>query len=216
VFSHKQPARAALPYGSSVDSNPRAEMAALDRLSPEFQRVYDEHFALVWRGLARLGTPDANLEDAVQDVFLVVHRRYAEFAARSSFTTWIYGIAVKVAKDHRRAAARHQRRVREWQSAAAHDNAFADSPADVAQEREAARLVQSLLEELPEEHRELLVLVELEQLALSEAAQALGLGLRTAQRRLRQARALFDEHLGRVSAEAPLIPELATAPRATP
>jgi RNA polymerase sigma-70 factor, ECF subfamily len=154
--------------------------------------VYAENFALVWRGLARLGTPAESLEDAVQDVFLVVHRKYAEFRGRSAFTTWLYGIAVRVAKDHRRAETRHRRRVREFQHAAEHLVQQTESPVELVQAREAAQIVQNLLEQLPEAQRELLVLVELEQLPIGQASKILGIGLRTAQRRLQRARSEFD------------------------
>ena len=39
------------------------------------RQLYDSHFAFVWRNLRRLGVPDGIIEDAAQDVFLVVHRR---------------------------------------------------------------------------------------------------------------------------------------------
>jgi len=43
-------------------------------------------------------------EDAMQDVFLVVHRRLAEFEGRAKLSTWLFGICLRVAKDHRRMA----------------------------------------------------------------------------------------------------------------
>ena len=44
----------------------------------DFERVYAEHFAFVWRNLRRLGVAPAQLDDAAQEVFIVVHRRLAE------------------------------------------------------------------------------------------------------------------------------------------
>ena len=75
------------------------------RLTPE--HVFVHHFDFVWRSLGRLGVPPEGIEDAAQDVFLVVHRRLADFEGRSSLTTWLYGIALRVARDHRR----RQRRI---------------------------------------------------------------------------------------------------------
>ena len=71
------------------------------------EKIYAEHVAMVWRALRRLGVPETSIEDAVQDVFLVAHRRAGEFEGRSSVKTWLYGIALRVAKDHRRAAMCH-------------------------------------------------------------------------------------------------------------
>ena len=73
---------------------------------PAFERVYEEHFDFVWRSLRRLGVPRSALDDAVQEVFLVVHRRLAEFEGRSSLKTWLFGIAVHIALKAGRASAR--------------------------------------------------------------------------------------------------------------
>src|SRR5512139_1550190 len=74
----------------------------------EFRRVYDEHLAFVWRSLRRLGVPEAAVKDAVQDVFVVVHRRLAEFEERAQVSTWLFRICMRTAKDYRRRA--HVRR----------------------------------------------------------------------------------------------------------
>ena len=49
---------------------------------PTLDSVYREHFQAVWRLLRRLGVPIAGLDDAAQDVFLVVHRKLADFEAK--------------------------------------------------------------------------------------------------------------------------------------
>src|SRR5580704_9404019 len=90
-----------------VDDVVTAPHAALDRVV-SFKEVYDEHFRFVWRSLRRLGVPESDVADAVQDVFLVVHRRLCEFEGRSKVSTWLYGICYRVARDRRRLA--HVRR----------------------------------------------------------------------------------------------------------
>src|ERR1044071_7430098 len=72
----------------------------------DFEAIYDDRFDFDWRSARHLGIPDASLADVVQDVFLVVHRRLSDFEARSSVRTWLYGITVRVARDHRRRAHR--------------------------------------------------------------------------------------------------------------
>jgi RNA polymerase sigma-70 factor, ECF subfamily len=197
---------ASLPSGLGSTSNARASGALLP-FGSAFQQAYNEHFALVWRGLLRLGTPRPALEDAAQDVFLVVHRRAADFAGTSAFRTWLYGIVLKVAKDYRRSDARHRRRVQRFADWAQAESFAAPSPALEAEQREAARLVQMVLDRMNDEQREVLVLVELEQLPLREAAEALGLQLRTCQRRLSAARESFDILLGRISEPHPQDPK---------
>src|SRR5688572_24262740 len=66
--------------------------------------LYEEHFQFVWRSLRRLGVREADVPDAVQDVFLVVHRKLPEFEGRSKVTTWLFGIALRVARDRQKLA----------------------------------------------------------------------------------------------------------------
>ena len=75
----------------------------------DFTAVYEEHFAFVWRSMRRLGVPDRLLDDAAQDVFIVVHRRLGEFEGRSTLKSWLFAIARRVAHDHRRRVGRKER-----------------------------------------------------------------------------------------------------------
>jgi RNA polymerase sigma factor (sigma-70 family) len=70
--------------------------------------LYDENFAFVWRALRRLGVPDSDLADVLQEVFVVVHRKLGEFEGRSQVTTWLFRIAFRAARDRRNRA--HVRR----------------------------------------------------------------------------------------------------------
>lgn len=161
-------------------------------IADSFRRAYAEHFPLVWRGLRRLGVPESVIEDAVQDVFLVVHRRWAEFEGRSQLRTWIFGIAVRVAKDYRRAETRRSKRVQRltelWEA-----EPRVALPSDEAERREAHRVLQRALAKLSDEERAVFVLAELEELGLREVCEALGLQPRTCQRRLRKARRIFEQ-----------------------
>jgi len=66
---------------------------------PTFEEAYEQLFDFVWRSLRRLGVPAASIDDAVQDVFVVIHRRLADFEGRSALKTWAFGIALRVAGD---------------------------------------------------------------------------------------------------------------------
>jgi RNA polymerase sigma-70 factor (ECF subfamily) len=186
---------------AAANRSPSPSSAAVAAGSPAtapggaWQRIYAEYVSLAWRGLRRLGVPESMIEDAVQDVFLVVHRRHAGFEGRSSLKTWIYGIVVRVAKDYRRAEARRVSRAERLAEALAADpeRAAAPTPADEAERREANRLLHAALDALDGEHRESLVLVELEELPVREAAAALGISVRACQRRLQAARRRFDD-----------------------
>jgi RNA polymerase sigma-70 factor, ECF subfamily len=159
-----------------------------------FDDVYRAHFAFVWRSAKRLGVNEAALDDVVQEVFVVVHRRLADFEGRSSLRTWLFGITLRVVRDHRRAARRRDPGppVDPYTL-----RATGSGPADTAEQAEAVRLLHALLDELDDDRREVFVMAELEQMAMPEIAEALGLNVNTAYARLRIARQEFEEALSR-------------------
>lgn len=155
---------------------------------PTLEQVYDSHGAMVWRTLRALGVEDARIDDAVQDVFLVVHRRLDTFEGHASIATWLYAIARRVASDYRRRGRR---------APVDHVRGAPESQVDVVARREAARMVLEILEELDEEKREVFALIELEQLTGPVVAELLGIPLNTVYSRLRLARQRFDAALAR-------------------
>ncbi|HEY6727155.1 MAG TPA: sigma-70 family RNA polymerase sigma factor [Polyangiaceae bacterium] len=156
-----------------------------------FEAVYAANFRGVWRTLHRLGVGRAQLDDAAQDVFVVVYRRLAEFDGRS-LRGWLYAIAVRVASDYRR---------RPWyRRAVPLTDAVIDSapdPGRASELGESVRLLHELLAELPHDQRVVFVLGELEQLTAPEIAKALALNLNTVYSRQRAARARFDAAFAR-------------------
>lgn len=156
------------------------------RPSLSFDEVYEKHVAFVWRVLRACGVPADQLEDAAQDVFVVVHRRLRDFEGRSAITTWLFAIT-------RRVAARHRRRNAVAEQAPvtpADPTASADPFADVARS-EAAATIAAILARMDEDKRLVFALVELEQLSVAEVARLLEINPNTAHSRLRLARAEF-------------------------
>jgi RNA polymerase sigma-70 factor, ECF subfamily len=148
-----------------------------------FAVLYESEFAYVWRNLRRLGVSDAQLDDATQDVFLVVYRRLDDFESRSTLRTWIFGIVLRVASTYRRTAAR--RRTEPLEENAANAEFAAEEMVDRAQ---AGRLLRRLLDDLDDDRRAVFVMAELEQMTAPEIAEALGVNLNTVYSRLRIAR----------------------------
>jgi RNA polymerase sigma-70 factor (ECF subfamily) len=163
-----------------------------------FRQLYDEHFSFVWRSLRRLGICESDVPDAMQDVFLVVHRRLAEFEGRSKMSTWIFGICYRVASDRRKAA----RRV----SLESSDEEGLDAPderVDIAAEterRQGLRTLEALLDEMPLEQRAVFTLFELECMTGEDIAQTLEVPLGTVYSRLRLARDTFRRSTARLQA----------------
>jgi RNA polymerase sigma-70 factor, ECF subfamily len=152
---------------------------------PTLRQVFDEHAAYVWRALRHLGVPESELDDYCQEVFLVVHRQLPTFEGRSKLRTWIYGICLRVASDRRRRA-----RVRNERTEADPARGLAEPSGLAPDERAQARsTLLKLLDGLDEDKRTVLVLYEIEGLAMSEIAELLACPLQTAYSRLHAARA---------------------------
>ena len=152
-----------------------------------FDDVYTAHVAFVWRIARAFGVPDAALEDAVQEVFVIVHRRLPEFEGRAAITTWLFAIT-------RRVALAHRRKIRRTEPLESEPIGAADTFKSVSR-AQAAAIVSSILDAMDEDKRIVLALVELEQLSVPEVAQLLGIKLNTAYSRLRLARRAFEAAL---------------------
>ena len=133
----------------------------------------------------------------MQEIFLVVHRRLAEFEARASMKTWLFGIVLRVVRLYRRTL---RRKPAQLGGAATmdpdvdrlHDPA-ARGPHERIAEREAVRALHAILDELDDEKREVFVLAELEQMTVPEISEAVEVNVNTVYSRLRAARRDFDQ-----------------------
>ena len=162
---------------------------------PQFSEVYEEHFALVWRNLRRLGVPRDLVADAAQDVFLVVFRRLGDFEPRGSIRAWVFAIVASVARTHRRTIAR--KAIPNAKDPDTLVDRGGQSPQQSAEQSEAVALLEQILGRMGEDSREVLVLAELEQMTAPEIAEALGINPNTVYSRLRTARREFDAALAR-------------------
>jgi RNA polymerase sigma-70 factor (ECF subfamily) len=163
-----------------------------------FEEVYEAHFGFVWRSLRGLGLAEAELPDAAQEVFLVVHQKLEDFDGRAKITSWLFGIAMRVASNRRRSAYL-RREVLEGDPAVA----VATEASDAAQElerREAVAQFQAILERLPFEQRVVFTLFEVEGCSGDEIAELLDIPRGTVHSRLRLARAAFREQVQRLEA----------------
>lgn len=166
-----------------------------------FERVYREHFSFVWRSLRRLSVRERDVADAVQEVFLVVHRRLGEFEGRAKLSTWLFRICLHVASDHARRA-----HVRREVLGDTELDELSDPRSDLESHRarrEGLRLLEQALAAMSLEQRAVFVLFELEGLTSGEIAEALSLPLGTVYSRLRRARELFQKAIAQCSADRP-------------
>lgn len=185
------------PGSGSLEPADEGEPALAPGPMPDFATIYEQHFDFVWRSARRLGVADRALDDAVQDVFIVVHRRLGEFEGRSSLKSWIFGIARRVAHDHRRRSSRKDRGEALPETIADGDTL---SPLESVQKAQAVRLLHELLDSLDDDKREVFILAELEQMSVPEIAEAIGVNLNTVYSRLRAARQGFEQAIRRLQA----------------
>jgi RNA polymerase sigma-70 factor (ECF subfamily) len=150
--------------------------------------LYRRHFAFVTQSVRRMGVPAANAEDVAQDVFLVARRRLSGFEGRSTTRTWLFGIARRVAKDHRRSGDRLRRRLEKLAPA---DVAISDAEGNVVSLIELERL-EHRLGALDDNRRAIYMLVERDGMTAQEVASQLGMNINTVYSRLRSARIQLD------------------------
>ena len=149
-----------------------------------FEQLFHEHVGYVARTLRYLGVREANIEDACQDVFVVLHRRQKDYREVGTLRAWVRQVCVLVAHNQRRTV----RRRREDVSGEPPDGVVPpaqQSDVELAQLR--AQLL-GVLDELPTQQRDVFVLYEIEGLTMAEVAAALSCPLQTAYSRLNSAR----------------------------
>ena len=190
------------PGGVAVARRPSSVTSS--SASTAFDAFYEEHFAFVWRTVRRLGVAPSALDDAVQDVFVVVHRRLSEFEGRSSEKSWLFAIVLHVVRDARRTLRRKPAQLGGVARTGDDVDDMVDmdgaSPHDSAAKREAVRQLHAMLEAMPDDRREVFILSELEQMSVPEIALAVGANTNTVSSRLRAARADFERAVARARA----------------
>jgi RNA polymerase sigma-70 factor (ECF subfamily) len=175
----------------------RVSEAAVTQEAPKFTscpRAFEEEFDFLRRTVQRLGVWASDAEDLVQDVFVVVWRRWGDYQQDRPLRAWMVGIANHLACRHK------QRRLREVLEAP-RETGDQDPPAeDRLDARVALTLVRQALATLPARHRGPLVMHELEGWSVTEISRLLDVPLPTAYTRVRRARLAFAAEIARLGA----------------
>jgi len=153
---------------------------------PVFEQVFRQHVDQVCRALRTMGVPPQQVDDAAQEVFLVVHDKLAEFEGRSKLSTWIYAITHRVGANYR-AKARRQPRLASLEDThlASSGVASPGSPEQALSGKEAARFVEQFCSQLEDGMRDVFVLCLLEGQPHVDVAALLGLNVNTVYSRVR-------------------------------
>lgn len=158
----------------------------------DFTLLFTQQAAFVWRVLRRFGVAESDLPDACQDVFIVVHRKVSDFEGRSNLRTWIYRICARVASDYRKRA--HRRYETE---ALTREPSVGGDQLRAIELSEICVLVENALDGLDDEKRQVFVLYELEDMAMTDVALLMDCPLKTAFSRLYVARERVNAALRR-------------------
>ena len=162
-----------------------------------WRELYDLHFDFAYRTARRLGLPDADVEDAVQEAFEVAFNRLADFR-QGRFSTWLFRIVANIV-----AARIRRKRVRDFfgSSLLATADEIDPSPEGQVSARRTLAVVQSILRALPREKREVFALHEIEGLSHQQIAELVGARIETVRTRLFYARREFERRARRLGIE---------------
>jgi RNA polymerase sigma-70 factor (ECF subfamily) len=162
-----------------------------------FEVLVRRHDARVYRTARSILRNEAEAEDAMQSAWLHAYQHLGEFQGAAAFSTWLVRIAANEALGRLR---RRARLVAIEDGEAEEESTMTptrrDGPEDRAAAREAVRLLERAVDELPAPYRSVFVLREVEQLSTRETAQALDLGEEAVKVRLHRAKGMLRKALG--------------------
>ena len=179
----------------------------LDGNQLSFQLLVERYQDRIF-GLVRHYTRNAvELEDLVQDTFIKAFHRLETFQHQSSFSTWLYRIAVNTCLDFLKRRGRNPVQAVEDPELLSHAGSSGAGTRELAapeaglEREEIAQVTHEALEELPDIFRTVLVLREFEEMAYQDIADLLGISIGTVESRLFRARARFKEAVLRLHPE---------------
>ena len=160
------------------------------------EALYAAEGRFVWSSLARLGVAAKDLEDQLQEVFVVVHRQHTGFRGDAAVRTWLFQICRRVAANYRKRAS--TRREELFTPTSAEPRAPEGGPERAAMEGEARGQLLAMLEEMDMDKRAVFVMFEVELMPALEIAAIVGAPLATVYSRLAAARKIFDRGVERL------------------
>ncbi|MCX6960253.1 MAG: sigma-70 family RNA polymerase sigma factor [Verrucomicrobia bacterium] len=143
--------------------------------------------------LYRLTGNEASSLELAEETFVRVYQNRTKFRPDANFSSWLFGIAANLGRNH----LRWQRRHPTLPLDAAEATAMEGNPGDSAESREREDAVRSAIAALPPDLREALVLAEYENLSYSEIAEIAECSVKAVERRLSRAREILRKGLSR-------------------
>lgn len=173
---------------ASTEVEPEVVTVASPVCPLDLRTLFEQHYGSVWRLLRRFGVAPTELDDYTQEVFWIAARRLGDIEPGRE-KSFLYGVSIRVASN----AARERKNVPRSIDEIAEPFDPRPTPEEQLNQRQTRELLDQVLSCLSLELRTVLVLFELEGLAVAEIAELEGVPLGTASSRLRRARQEFSE-----------------------
>jgi len=162
---------------------------------PPFEAIYAEYLDFVWASARYFGVKRAAMDDVVQEIFMVIHRKIATLRRPEALRSWIYGIVRRTVINYLRTQRRRNASDIVLSLHVETQKETQPTPLELAEQKEAENLLLGVLGEIDARKREVLMLVELHGMTAPEISSGLAIPLNTVYTRLRMARAAFDAAL---------------------
>ena len=144
--------------------------------------AFEQELDYIFATLQRLGAFPQEIEDLVQEVFVVLHRRWDEIDSDRSLRPYLFGIAYRILCAH------HRRQAREIPFPDLEVLDRATSPEGTLQRKQGIALLSAALEELPLARRAVVIMHDLDEIPIADIARSLSITRFGAYARLRKGR----------------------------
>ncbi len=168
---------------------------ALDGQSSAFETLVLRYQDRLYTAMISVVGNADEAEDVVQESFIQAYLKLDTFQRNSRFFTWLYRIAFNFALARRRRRKNHQSLEETRENSGAEPEFYGDGPDLRMTRNEDIQLVHRALALLSEDHRSILVLREMEDLAYEDIADVLKISIGTVRSRLNRARSALKQQL---------------------
>ncbi len=166
-----------------------------------FGELVKAHYAVVFRRVAGILRNEEDARDVSQEIWVTVWRTLKDYRGDAKFSTWLYAVATRRAIDHQRKQKRWYSRFlpflrNEETGETIEPASAAPGPGDELEGRERGERFERAIAALPEKHRAVLTMREVEGLSYEEIAKNLDCKPGTVMSRLFNARRMLAQKLG--------------------